>query len=74
MRPLRTYDDWRHCITQLCRIDLTPEFVARRLTELRDPNDYGTQKFIESWGQAHLTNVIGWFEQAERELTRGHAR
>lgn len=56
------------CITQLCRIELTPVFVARRLKEPRDPNDYGTQKFVESWGATHLKNVIGWFEQAEREL------
>ena len=48
MHPLRNYDDWKHCITQLCCIDLTPEFVARRLVELRDPNDYGTRRFVES--------------------------
>ena len=71
MHPLRNYDDWKHCITQLCRIDLTPEFVAQRLKELRDPDDYGTRKFLESWGRAHLANVIGWFEQAERELATG---
>ena len=65
---LETYDDWKHCITVLCRIPLTLAYVEQRLAALRDPADYGTQKFIATWGEAHLAHVIGWFEQAEREL------
>ena len=65
---LETYDDWKHCITVLCRIPLTLTYVEQRLAALRDPADYGTQKFIATWGEAHLAHVIGWFEQAEREL------
>ena len=68
MESLRTYDDWKHCITVLCRIPLTPGYVEERLAALRDPADFGTQKFIATWGEAHLARVIGWFEQAEREL------
>jgi hypothetical protein len=68
MHPLRTYDDWKHCITVLCGIDLTSGFVAHRLVELRNPSAYGTQRFVASWGEQHLKDVIGWFEQAEREL------
>ena len=65
---LETYDDWKHCITVLCRIPLTLAYVEQRLAALRDPADYGTQKFIATWGEAHLAHEIGWFEQAEREL------
>ena len=65
---LDTYDDWKHCITVLCRIPLTLAYVEQRLAALRDPDDNGTQKFIATWGEAHLAHVIGWFEQAEREL------
>ena len=43
-------------------------YVEQRLAALRDPADQGTQKFIATWGEAHLARVIGWFEQAEREL------
>ena len=64
---LKTYDDWKHCITVLCRIPLTPTYVEQRLAALRDPTDQGTQ-FVATWGEAHLARVIGWFEQAEREL------
>ena len=65
---LETYDDWKHCITVLCRIPLTLTNVEQRLAALRDPADNGTQKFIATWGEAHLAHVTGWFERAEREL------
>ena len=65
---LETYDDWKHCIAVLCRIPLTLTYVEQRLAALRDPADNGTQKFIATWGEAHLAHVIGWFERAEREL------
>ena len=68
MQSLKTYDDWRQCITVHCRIPLTPDYVEQRLAALRDPSDHGTQKFIAAWGEAHLACVIGWFEQADREL------
>lgn len=68
MRSLKTYDDWKHCITVLCDIALTRTYVEQRLAALRDPSDHRTQKFVATWGEAHLACVIGWFEQAEREL------
>lgn len=68
MDALKTYDDWKQCITVLCGIPLTPAYVEQRLTALRDPADYGTQKFVATWGEDHLARVIGWFEKAEREL------
>ena len=67
-QSLKTYDDWKHCITVLCRMPLTLDYVEQRLAALRDPADHRTQKFIATWGEAHLARVIGWFEQAEREL------
>ena len=68
MNALRTYDDWKHCITVLCGIPLTPLYVEQRLAALRDAHDFTTQKFVATWGEDHLARVIGWFEQAEREL------
>lgn len=65
---LKTFDDWKHCITVHCRIPLTLAYVEQRLAALRDPAEYGTQRFIATWGETHLARVIGWFEQAEREL------
>ena len=65
---MKVYEDWKHCITALCRIPLTSAYVESRLAALRDPSDHGTQKFVATWGEAHRERVIGWFEQAEREL------
>lgn len=69
MRPLRTYDDWKHCITKICGIPLTQEFIAQRLRELRNSEDFNTQRFVNVWGGAHLQQVIVWFEQAESEFS-----
>ncbi len=68
MLSLTSYDDWKHCITVLCRIPLTTAFVEERLAELRNPTNYKTEQFIAQWGEAHLERVIVWFEQAKREL------
>ncbi len=68
MMSLRTYQDWRHCIEVQCGIPLTPTFVAQRLAELADPAHERTQKFVKTWGEAHRQRVIGWFEQASREI------
>ncbi|MEM6491162.1 MAG: hypothetical protein AAF684_04565 [Pseudomonadota bacterium] len=68
MQALRTYDDWKTCITVACDIPLTLDFVETRLAALRDRSDLHTKKFIDQWGESHLDRVIGWFEQARREL------
>ena len=65
---LNTYEDWKHCITVLCGIPLTPNYIDKRLADLNNPNNHHTQKFIETWGNAHLQRVIGWFEQARQEI------
>ena len=73
MRPLKSYEDWKHCITQLCGIPLTGHFIEQRLTSLRDPADTMTQKFVEMWGEQHRLRVIGWFEQAQQDTARTNA-
>ena len=71
MRALRTYEDWKHCISELCKVPLTPDYVALRLKELRDVQNHDTKKFVSSWGEAHRQQVVAWFEQAEIELSQG---
>lgn len=68
MKALKTFDDWKHCITVDCGIPLTLDFVEERLVALADPTDFHTQKFVAFWGDAHLARVVSWFEQAKREL------
>lgn len=67
---LSNYDEWKQCITTLCGIPLTLDYIQQRITELRDSNDYRTQKFKETWGQAHLETVIGWFERAKQDVAK----
>lgn len=70
MPALKSYEDWKHCITVLCGIPLTKSYIEQRLTALRDPSDYKTQKFVAMWGEEHRLRVIGWFEQARQEVDR----
>lgn len=71
MRPIRTYDDWKHCTTDICKVPLTADYVAARLKELRDTQNFDTKKFVGSWGEQHRQQVVAWFEQAEIELSQG---
>ncbi len=62
----QSYEEWRHAITERCRIDLTPEYARARITALRNPGDSATREFTDLYGDAYLQQVIQWFEQAER--------
>ncbi|MCR9092033.1 hypothetical protein [Algiphilus sp.] len=68
MEALNSYQDWKHCITELCGIPLTQAFIEQRLAALRDATDGKTRQFVEVWGEPHRQRVIGWFEQAQREV------
>jgi hypothetical protein len=68
MQALKSYEDWKHCITVLCGIPLTRPYIEERLAALRDPADLSTQKFVATWGEQHRLCVIGWFEQAQQEV------
>lgn len=65
---LDTYDNWKHCITVECGIPLTAAYINQRIGALRNPMDHHTQKFIQEYGESHLSKVIGWFETAKSEL------
>lgn len=59
-----TYDQWRRCIEEDCGLALTPEFIAGRLSELRDSRQERTAQFVRLYGSEHLRRVIAWFEHA----------
>ena len=62
------YNEWRHCITVECGIPLTADFVAQRLTVWRDESLEETRRFRRLYGDAYWETMIGWFENAERDL------
>ena len=67
LSKLKTYEDWKHCITVQCGIPLTLDYIEKRLTDLNDPSNYHTQKFVSLWGEPHRQQVIDWFQHAKQE-------
>ncbi|MEM6266444.1 MAG: hypothetical protein AAF707_02885 [Pseudomonadota bacterium] len=63
-----TYDEWEHCITVKCGIELTPDYVSKRIAGLEDQSDFFTRKFIDLWGAEHHDRTLGWFREAKRRL------
>ena len=59
----QTFDDWKNCIVNDCKINLTREFATQRLAVYQDNKNIETQKFISLYGQQHLLNVIQWLKQ-----------
>ncbi len=62
------YAEWREALTKHCGVSLTPDYARKRIQALRDPKDPATRKFIDTYGEAHLQQVIRWFQQAEQEM------
>lgn len=57
----QTFEQWKHCILYDCKIVLTREFVQKRLAVLEDTEHPETKKFVQLYGQQHLSNIISWF-------------
>ncbi|MEM9846097.1 MAG: hypothetical protein AAF965_14950 [Pseudomonadota bacterium] len=63
-----TYQEWEHCITVECGIPLTVTYVAERITALQNRDDHHTQRFLELYGEAHLSRTLAWFREAQAKL------
>ncbi|MBM4179207.1 MAG: hypothetical protein FJ211_07745 [Ignavibacteria bacterium] len=59
----QTFNDWKNCIVNECKINLTREFATQRLAVYQDNKNVETQKFISLYGQQHLLNIIQWLQQ-----------
>lgn len=60
----QTFNDWKNCIVNECKINLTREFATKRLAVYQDNKNAETQKFISLYGEQHLQNIISWFNQS----------
>jgi len=56
----QTFDEWKDCIVNDCKIDLTKAFAQSRLKVYTDRNNPETRKFIQLYGEGHLNNIIYW--------------
>ena len=62
------YDEWRHCITVECGLELTPQFIEQRIDAMNNENEHYTRQFIRLYGRDYHQIVLGWFEQAKETL------
>ena len=64
----QTYEEWHHCITVICRQELTLPYIEKRIKSLSSPNDHMTQKFVELYGEQQRLKTLQWFKQAMNEI------
>ncbi len=62
------YQEWKYCITVLCGIPLSRDFVANRIALFSDKSKDETKKFIQTYGERHAGQVLDWFVLAKHEL------
>lgn len=63
----QTFEEWRHCIVVECGLELTAEFIDKRITCLQKTSEYHTQEFIRLYGQQHHQRVLSWFSQVQEK-------
>ena len=59
----RTFEEWKNCIVNDCKINLTKSFAEKRLSVYENRKNPETKKFIELYGEQHLDNVIYWYKK-----------
>lgn len=64
----QTYEEWRHCITVICRQAMTKPFIEERIKALHSASDDMTRKFIQLYGDPQRLKTLEWFERARREF------
>ncbi len=62
MIPL-TFEEWKNCIVNDCKIKLTKTFAEKRISIYEDNNNPETKKFIELYGKRHMNNIIYWLKK-----------
>lgn len=59
----QSFEQWKYCIENDCKIHLTKEFAEKRLSVYLDRKNTETQKFIALYGEQHLENIIKWLKR-----------
>ncbi|NRB51385.1 MAG: hypothetical protein HRU41_27185 [Saprospiraceae bacterium] len=63
-----TFESWKSCIVNDCKIKLTSDFVKRRLQVYNNKRNPETRKFVALYGEQHLENIIYWLERSAKEM------
>jgi dihydroorotase len=59
-----SYEEWKNCVTVSCGINLTREFLQKRIAVFENRTNNETQKFISIYGEKHYLQILSWFKQA----------
>ena len=59
----KTFEEWKNCLTNDCKINLTKEFAQQRLAVYQDKKNAETQQFISLYGEQHLLNIVQWLKK-----------
>lgn len=57
----QTFEEWKDCIENKCKIVLTPNYIETRIRELLDDLNSNTLVFIKLYGNEYRNNVLKWF-------------
>lgn len=66
----QTYEEWHHCITVICKQELTVSYIDTRIESLNSSKDHMTKKFIELYGESQRIKTLQWFEQAKHSIKK----
>lgn len=61
------FEQWKNCIINDCKINLTKDFAKQRLAVYQDKQNQETQKFISLYGEQHYSNIINWLEKIKND-------
>ncbi|GAB3414125.1 hypothetical protein [Niabella aquatica] len=56
----QTFEQWKHCIVNKCRIPLTKDFAKSRLAIYKESDHPETKKFVQLYGAQHLRHIVEW--------------
>jgi hypothetical protein len=68
-----TFEEWKNCIVNDCKIKLTHSFVASRLKVYKAKNHPETRAFKALYGEQHLNNIIYFLERSANEIAQGNS-
>lgn len=63
----KTFEAWKSCIINDCKISLTKNYAKNRLVIYQDIKHKETQKFVSLYGEEHMQNIVSWFTKAYEE-------
>ena len=55
---------WKECITKKCNINLTIEFIQKRIDALSDKASSEHQRFVEMYGEHWTHTILNYLKQA----------